>query len=117
MKTFVMILLSAFAFSAQANQTCISQEEAREIMLRQDQTILKQMKQKIHVGLCKGRPNQGCVTKTHLTQVLLRTAWNERHQVYMSGSLHYWLCGPGADCWEHATLSCSGELKLLTVGD
>lgn len=117
MKTFVLILSSLFALSAQANQSCISQEEAREILLNNDQAILKNLKKELNVGLCKGEPNQGCVTKTHLAQVLLKTSWNERNKTYMSRSIHYWLCGPGADCWVHATVSCAGDVGLATLSD
>ncbi|MEK2646427.1 hypothetical protein [Bdellovibrio sp. BCCA] len=117
MKKFVLVLLSLVAFTAHANETCLSQDEAREVLLNQDRTILSELKQQYNVGLCKGRPNQGCITKTHLSQVLLQTYWDARNNRYQSGSLYYWLCGPGADCWVHATLTCNGEMKLIVVGD
>jgi|GEM_PF-2047563 len=117
MKNLVMILVSLFAFHAHAQSACLTTEEAREVLLRKENDILKDLKSQHSVSLCKGRPNQGCVTKTDLMRALLVSAWNDRLQAYQSASLYSWLCAPGADCWVHATLTCDGQLKLITISE
>lgn len=118
MKTLMMTLISLIALSANANTpACMSTEEATEILLSQEREILRRLKDDHDISLCKGKPNQGCITRTYLAQRLLQTTWSQKDELYISGSLHTWQCAAGADCWVHAAVDCNKQLDIILDGD
>lgn len=117
MKTLVLIFTLLMGFSAQANTTCLSEDQAREQLLLKESTVLKALHQKAGVRICRGTPNQGCITKTHFVKAILASTWNEYHQAFVSNTLYGWDCAAGASCWLQAGISCQGDVRLVETGD
>ncbi|WII73204.1 hypothetical protein QJS83_04870 [Bdellovibrio sp. 22V] len=119
MKMFALLAAFLFSFSAMAQESCISENQAREILLQNESSLMKQVRSHANVRPCRSNetPHQGCITKTHFVRAMLVAHWNEAKQVYLSASLYNWLCAAGADCWVHATVNCQGETNVTIIGD
>lgn len=105
----LLVFTSVISMSSQvfAAATCMNEEQAREALLFQKDSLRNQIKKQYDVY----------AVRSTVTQGIMETYWDESRQVFATGTLHYWACGPGAECWVHATLTCEGKVSLFEIGD
>ncbi|MDG0815127.1 hypothetical protein [Bdellovibrio svalbardensis] len=112
MNKLVLSLLSltfVISFNAQAiaAPACMSDTEARDTLHSQEKVLLKMIKKQYGAA----------TSRTSIPEGVATTAWDDSRNVFLTGTLYYWACGPGAECWIHATLSCDGDVSLIEFGD